>query len=549
MTNKILKSILAVASCVLVATLTVVMGVLYQYFGDIQQTQLKDDLNLTANATQQLGKKYLEGLDFSSYRLTWVASDGTVLFDSSKDAADMENHADREEIKEALTYGTGSSIRYSQTLTQKNVYEAVLLSDGSVLRISESRATVLVLVVGMLQPIIMIVLAILIVSVLLADKMAKRVVEPLNRLNLDKPLENDVYEELSPLLCRLHAQQHEIKEQMRVVRQKQNEFDQITDNMKEALVLIDVAGRVVSVNPAAKKLFETDITPGEDFFAVDRSQNMQNAIDRARSEGYAAFRMERCGCQYQFDLSSIESDSTVLGIVILAFDITEQVNAERNRREFTANVSHELKTPLQSIIGSAELLENGIVKHDDVPRFISHIRKEAARLLNLIEDIIGLSQLDEGVEMSYEDVSLHAIAEEVYDTISDAASKKSVSVEITGTDGRMRGVRRLLYEIVYNLCDNAVKYNKDNGSVAVNISENEKEVAVSVSDTGIGIASEHQEKVFERFYRVDKSHSKQSGGTGLGLSIVKHAVQCHNGRIDMDSTLGKGTKITVTFNK
>ena len=548
MTSKIFKSILSVAVAVLMASLIIIIGVLYPYFGGVQESQLKDELSLAAEATQQLGENYLENLDSDRYRLTWVSTDGTVIFDSHADASTMENHADREEIKEALVSGTGSSTRQSSTLTEQTIYEATRLNDGSVLRISVSRATALVLVLGMIQPIAIVLVIAIALSAWLAHRMAKRVVEPLNKLNLDNPMKNEAYEELSPLLHRIHAQRTEIKEQVWALKRKQDEFDQITGNMKEALVLLDNMGRIISINPAARTLFGAGASCiGEDFLTIDRKQNMRMALEEATEQGHADFRTKKNGREYQFDLSRIDSDGNNHGMVILAFDITEQVNAEKHRQEFTANVSHELKTPLQSIIGSAELMENGIVKEEDVPRFIGHIRKEASRLVFLIDDIIRLSQLDEGAEMPREDVSLRVLSEEVCETLADAAKLKDVSLEVTGEDGVINGVRRLLYEVVYNLCDNSIKYNNPGGYVKVSVSEQQGAVQISVSDNGIGIAPEHQDKVFERFYRVDKSHSKQSGGTGLGLSIVKHAVAYHKAEIQLESTPGKGTTITIQF--
>ena len=548
MASKIFKSILLVAIAVLMASLSVITGVLYPYFGSLQESQLRDELHLAAEATQRLGESYLENLDSDRCRLTWVSPDGTVLFDSHADAAAMENHADREEIREALVSGTGSSTRHSSTLTEKTIYEATRLNDGSVLRISVSRATALILVLGMLRPIAIVLVIAIGFSAWLAHRMAKRVVEPLNKLDLDNPTNNEAYEELSPLLHRIYSQRREIKEQVWALKRKQDEFDQITGNMKEALVLLDNTGRILSINPAAKVLFSTgNACIGEDFLTIDRKQNMRMALEEADKQGHADFRAKKNGREYQFDLSRIDSDSKNHGMVILAFDITEQVNAEKHRQEFTANVSHELKTPLQSIIGSAELMENGIVKEEDIPRFVGHIRKEASRLVFLIDDIIRLSQLDEGTEMPHEDVSLKALSEEVCQTLADAAKLKDVSLSVTGDDGIVNGVRRLLYEVVYNLCDNAIKYNNPGGSVKVTVAQEPGEVLLSVQDTGIGISPEHQDKVFERFYRVDKSHSKQSGGTGLGLSIVKHAVQYHHGKITLESERNKGTTISVFF--
>ena len=549
MTSKIFKSIILVAITVLAASLVIITGLLYQYFTTVQANQLKDELRFAAGGAQQLGESYLEKMASDRYRLTWVAADGSIIYDSHADAASMENHTEREEIREAFASGTGSSIRKSQTLLERTVYEALRLEDGSVLRISVSRASVFVLVLGMLQPLTFVALFAAAFSAWLARRMAKRVVEPLNSLNLDNPMENEVYEELSPLLRRINAQQMEIKSQIQILKHKQDEFDQITANMKEALVLLDSGGRILSINPAARALFGAGIEcVGEDFLSLERGQNMRRALEDAKAQGCSDFRERKKGKDYQFDLSRIDLDNKYHGMVILAFDITEQLNAEKHRQEFTANVSHELKTPLQTIIGSAELMENGIVKEKDIPCFAGRLRKEASRLITLIDDILHLSQLDEGLEMPRENVRLRDLAEEVLKNLSDAAERKNVSLELCGDEGSLEGVRRLLYELVYNLCDNAIKYNVPGGSVKVSIENNGKELALSVQDTGIGIPAEHQEKVFERFYRVDKSHSKQTGGTGLGLSIVKHAAYYHGGKIELKSEENKGTTVKIVFN-
>ncbi|WP_019892689.1 sensor histidine kinase [Allobaculum stercoricanis] len=548
MTSKILRSILSVATVVLISSMLVVTGFLYSYFDGVQQTQLKTELNLAAKATEQLGIDYLESLNTDQYRLTWVAPDGTVIFDSEADPATMENHANREEIIEARTYDFGSSTRESSTMMEQTVYEAKSLEDGSVLRISINRATKLMLILGLLQPIGILLIVAIAVSALLARRMAKRVVEPLNNLNLEEPLENEAYEELSPLLHRIHSQQNKIEDQMHILKQKQDEFEQITDNMNEALVLLDRSDRILSINPSARRLFEVqEDCIGQDFLSVDRKQNIREALAQTKTTGHADFCSEIHGKDYQFDLSRIESEGRFLGTVLLAFDVTEQLHAQKQRQEFTANVSHELKTPLQSIIGSAELMENGVVKPEDVPRFVGHIRKEASRLVILIDDIIRLSQLDEQADMPHEDVSLKELATEVCETLSDAAKIKDVALNVEGDLGIIYGVRQLLYEVIYNLCDNAIKYNEKGGKVNIAIHQTPNAVQLKIQDTGIGIPYEHQEKVFNRFYRVDKSHSKQSGGTGLGLSIVKHAVQYHHGKIELDSEPNEGTTITITF--
>lgn len=546
MAGKILKSILTVAIAVLLVSFMVVTVLLYQDFTYIQQDQLEDKLMLAATGTESMGSEYLEQLSPDGYRLTWISPEGIVWFDSSADTSVMENHSAREEIREAYEEGTGDSLRYSSTLTEKTIYEAVLLKDGSVLRISVSRDTAAALAIDMLWPILLIAIAAIFFSVWLAHHMTKQVVEPLNRLNLDAPMENDTYEELTPLLERLSSQHQEIQLQMHLLQTKQQEFDQITENMKEALVLIDAKYRILSINPAAAKLFHTPAASVGKIFSTEAfDPNMSQAIQTAKEHGHAEFTAPVHDNKYLFNISCVESESILHGIVILAFDVTEQAQAEQMRRDFTSNVSHELKTPLHAIIGSAELMENGIVASQDMPRFVGHIRKEASRLLALIEDIIRLAQLDEGNQLPIEEVSLWTLAGEVREILQYAAEKKQVSIDITGDPGILHGVQSLLFELIYNLMDNGIRYNKTGGSVKVSVADEENRVILKIADTGIGIPPEHQTKIFERFYRVDKSHSRTSGGTGLGLSIVKHAVKYHQGTIKIDSEEGKGTCITV----
>ena len=548
MTKRIFRATLLVGVAVLIASLTLVMGALYSYFGRVQESQLRDELSLAVVGVEQNGTDYLKQLRSDQYRITWLRADGAVLYDTQADAESMENHAQRQEVQQALTTGEGESSRYSDTLLQKTVYYAKRLPDGTVLRLSAIRVTTGVLVLNMLQPILLVLAAALILSGVLASRLARRITEPLNRLDLEHPLENDTYEELAPLLRRMEHQRRQIDRQMDELRRRSEEFEQITGSMNEGLVLLDEAGVILSINPAARRLLDAaENCVGQDLLTVDRDVALSDALRQAAEQGHSEFRGQRNGREYQFDVTRIQSEGRTAGTVLLVFDVTERAFAERNRREFTANVSHELKTPLQGIIGSAELLENGLVKQEDVPRFIGHIRSEAQRLVTLIGDIIRLSQLDEGEPMPAEPVELLALAREAAESLQSAAAARNVTITVEGEPVALTGVRRLLYEIVFNLCDNAIKYNTDGGRVQVTVTKENETAAVTVRDTGIGIPPDQQDRVFERFYRVDKSHSKASGGTGLGLSIVKHAVQYHHGAIHLQSEVGKGTEIRVTF--
>ncbi len=548
MTKKIFRSVLTAALIVLIASLVFVAGFLYEYFGGIQSDQLRAELDLAAHGVESAGAGYLESLSLENCRVTWVAADGEVIYDSQTSALEMENHSGREEIEEALSTGWGSSSRYSSTLMRQTLYEAKKLSDGTVLRLSGSRATAAGLVLGMLPPILAILILAVVVSIILADRMSRRVVEPLNRLDLDHPLENDAYEELSPLLRRIGEQHRKIDEQMEELRRRTLELRQITENMREGLVLLDRTGKVLGINPAAQRLFGAeDACLGKDFLTVDRGQDVGRAVGTALKEGHSMARIRRRGREYQLDCSRAGSEKNVPGVVLLVFDVTEQAFAERNRREFTANVSHELKTPVQAILGYAELLESGLAKSEDAPRFAAGIHKEAARLVALIEDIIRLSQLDEGGSLPGEKADLLVLAEEEAKALTSAAEEKDVTISVEGKSAVVTGPTQLFREILHNLCDNAVKYNVPGGSVTVRVNPTPQGARLTVSDTGIGIPAEDQARVFERFYRVDKSRSKETGGTGLGLSIVKHAVQYLNGKIDLTSAPGQGTAVTVVF--
>ena len=551
MSHKIFRSILLVAATVLLASLLIIMSYLYEYFAGVQERQLGDELSLAAAGVENYGESYLQTVKPGDYRITWIAADGTVLYDTIRPDTPEENHAGREEVKRALETGEGRSTRYSTTLLEKTIYYARRLTDGSVLRLSISGATTGYLALGVVQPALLVFVLALILSSFLARRISNRIVEPLNHLDLDHPLDNTAaYAELSPLLRRIHEQRVEISSQLRALRQKTDEFNQTIGSMKEGLVLLDENERVLSINAAAKDVFAVnDDCMGRDFLTIDRDPDMTHALGKARADGHAEIRRAHRGRMYQFDISRIESGGAPIGTVLLAFDITEREYAERNRREFTANVSHELKTPLQGIIGSAELIENGMVQPQDVPRFVEHIHSEASRMVTLIGDIIRLSQLDEGDVMPREDVDVLAAAQEAVLNLSDEAAKRGITMTVDGTPAIVHGVRRLISEIAFNLCENAVKYNRDGGSVFVKVETEGENAVLTVQDTGIGIPDADQSRVFERFYRVDKSHSKASGGTGLGLSIVKHAVMYHHGKVELRSATGEGTCVRAVLPK
>lgn len=548
MTKKIFKSVLLVAVVMVLFCCTFILGILYRHFTTIEEEQLGAQLGFVVTGVENGGVDYLKSLTEKKYRITWVEPDGTVKFDNKIDASKMENHVNREEIKESLKFGRGECTRYSSTLTQRTIYYAKKINDGSVIRISISQETVLKLLFSMISPMAITILLAVILSSLLARGVSKKVVEPLNNLDLNKPLQNDAYGEIAPLLRHIEHQHRQIDEQVLELRQKKDEFQATIENMDEGLILLDAKNSIISINPAAKKIFGTTYEClGKDFLTVERNTSVGNTIKEAMEKGKAEITLKRYGLDYQLGISKIESAGKTLGAVLLAVDVTEKNNAERTRREFSANVSHELKTPLQSIIGSAELMENNLVKEEDMPRFVGHIRKEAERLVNLVEDIIRLSWLDENRDMETELVSLKDIAAETKEALENTANEKNVTINISGEDIKLHGVRSLLYEIVYNLCENGIKYNKEGGKVDITLSKEAGKDIFVVEDTGIGIKEDQQSRIFERFYRVDKSRSKETGGTGLGLSIVKHAAMYHNADVTLESTEGQGSKFTVMF--
>lgn len=548
MTKKIFHSILLVACTVLLACYLVILTSLNDYFTSLRKSQLKTQLSFASTAVEDEGIEYLKNLENGEYRLTLIDTDGTVLYDTNADAATMENHSDRREFQEAFLSGYGESHRYSRTLTEHTYYFAKKLSDDRVLRISTSQVTIVSLLLGMLQPLLVITFLAILLSVFLAKRASRNLVKPLNNLDLNDPLSNDVYEELSPLLRHMAQQNKQIALQMDELSRSQNEFNAITSNMSEGLIVLNKDGVVVSLNTAARKIFEAEEDSiGKDFLTIDRTPEISRAIKETLSGKKQELEYEKNGRNYDLCINQIVEKDEVIGVLLLAIDNTEKIQAEQNRREFTANVSHELKTPLQSIIGSADLIESGLVKPEDMPRFIGHIKTDAARLVSLVSDIIRLSQLDENTEMNWENVDALSIAKEALEMVGPIAESRNISLTIKGEPAPLTSVHKLLYDIIYNLCDNAVKYNKEGGFVKVNVKTAGDKVQVAVSDNGVGIAPADQSRVFERFYRVDKSHSRESGGTGLGLSIVKHAVAYLKGSISLESTLGKGTTITISF--
>ena len=548
MTKKIFHSILLVACTVLLACYLVILTSLNDYFTSLRKSQLKTQLSFASTAVEDEGIEYLKNLENGEYRLTLIDTDGTVLYDTNADAATMENHSDRREFQEAFLSGYGESHRYSRTLTEQTYYFAKKLSDDRVLRISTSQVTIVSLLLGMLQPLLVIAFLAILLSVFLAKRASRNLVKPLNNLDLNDPLSNDVYEELSPLLRHMAQQNKQIALQMDELSRSQNEFNAITSNMSEGLIVLNKDGVVVSLNTAARKIFEAEEDSiGKDFLTIDRTPEISRAIKETLSGKKQELEYEKNGRNYDLCINQIVEKDEVIGVLLLAIDNTEKIQAEQNRREFTANVSHELKTPLQSIIGSADLIESGLVKPEDMPRFIGHIKTDAARLVSLVSDIIRLSQLDENTEMNWENVDALSVAKEALEMVGPIAESRNISLTIKGEPAPLTSVHKLLYDIIYNLCDNAVKYNKEGGFVKVDVKTTGDKVQVAVSDNGVGIAPADQSRVFERFYRVDKSHSRESGGTGLGLSIVKHAVAYLKGSISLESTLGKGTTITVSF--
>ena len=548
MIKKIFRSTLLANFLVLLASLTLIMGALYRYFTQVQVEQLQTQTALAAKGISAEGMDYFDGLKTASTRITWVDNTGTVLFDTEYDAKQMENHGDRQEIKDALETGYGESSRYSSTLTQTSLYIAQRLDNGTVVRLSVTQHSVVLLLLGILPMLLLIAAVVVILSVLVAKYTAKRLVQPLNQLNLDAPLENPAYEEISPLLRRIDHQQKELASQEQLLLQRKGEFDTIISKIREGMVLLDNRGQIISMNPAAQTLLQTDESPiGKEILELTRNLDLHQLIESGIKghKGEGIFTVDQM--TYKVLARPVLSENQVSGLVLLFFDVTDQWQVEQMRREFTANVSHELKTPLHIISGYSEMLHNQVVSENDVQVFAQKIHTEAQRMVQLVEDVINLSLLDETPQITMEEVDLYQLAAESLESLSGKASQKQISLHLKGETALLKGNRALLSSVIYNLCDNAITYNQSKGDVFVTINKTDQKVVLEVKDTGIGIPKDEGDRIFERFYRVDKSRSKKVGGTGLGLSIVKHALKCHGATIQVDSQVGRGTRMIVTF--
>lgn len=548
MKRRIFRAILGVALIVLAASLVLIVGVLHDYFQNRVLSELAQATAYVAHGVESAGESYLTqdlpGID----RVTWVAADGTVLFDNWEDAVGLGDHADREEIQEALQLGRGTAVRYSKTLAQSTVYYALRLTDGSVLRLATTQYSVWMLVLQALQPVAVMMLLAFCLALWLAGRLSRQLVEPINALDPGHLDEQDSYEELAPLVRKIRSQNRQIQRQMEDLLRQRQEFAAITEHMSEGLLVIDRETRVLSHNAAALRLLEVETAPaeGESVLALNREAGFRRCVEDALAGRRREELLERQDACCRVFANPVEQDGSLTGAVLIIMDVTEQERRETLRREFAANVSHELKTPLTSILGTAEILRDGLVRPEDVSHFSGNIYREAQRLIGLVNDIIELSRLDEGGSPTeWEKVSLRKVAESVVDQLTQAAEQKQVRVSLAGDCGSIKGVPQIVEEVIYNLCDNAIAYNRPGGSVEISLSRQGGECRVRVADTGIGIPREKQTRVFERFYRVDKSHS--SGGTGLGLSIVKHGTAYLGGRVELVSEPGKGSAFTLTF--
>lgn len=551
MTKKIFKSIMFVCALVLAVGLAAVMGILYSNFDGQMRKELSKEAAYLAYGVEQQGLNYLKNIKDKSARITYIDQDGTVLFDNEADVSEMKNHSDRTEFQKAEKYGAGESSRYSDTLSEKTIYYALRLKDGTVLRVSGTQDSVLALVENLIFPLCGLLGLMLILSGIMASAISKRIVKPINELDLESPEENRIYEELFPLLSKIHRQNREIQNQLELAKQQQEEFALITENMQEGLIVIDKYTMILSANSSAWNLFHMDrVCQGESVYCLDREEEFRHAIEQVLSGEHTELVLKLNGSDIQLIANPVIRDKKTEGAVVLLVNVTEKLERESLRREFSANVSHELKTPLTSISGFAEIMQGGLVKNEDIPKFAGRIYKESQRLLQLVEDVIQISQLDEEkTSYVWEPVDVYQVCKNAFESLKEKAKRLNVHLYICGERMKMEAVRTLLEEAIYNVCDNAIKYNRNDGSVSVFLTQTAQEIQIVVKDTGVGIPREDQDRVFERFYRVDKSHSKEIGGTGLGLSIVKHAVGALKGSVILRSEEGNGTEITLRFPK
>ncbi len=552
MKRQIFRSTCLVAFISVIVIFVLITGRLYSYFTNVTFQQLKTQTELVSKAVSNEGMDYLKDLDQSSdYRITWIDADGTVLFDSQEDITKMDNHAQREEFKEAKKEGYGQASRYSDTLIHNSLYSAKELKDGSVIRLSSEQNSIFSLVLNMLQPIAWMILLVILCSMYFANQVSNRIVKPLNEMDLNQSLNESHYPELDPLLKRIDLQQHQLKKQSDSLRHRQYEFDTVTSNMNEGLALLNPEGIILFLNRKAKVLLgANDESVGKDILMVNRSLKVHDLLVQAQKGEKQECLLDIHNETYQMLASPIMGSHGVRGIALLILNVTDKIQAEQIRREFTANVSHELKSPLHTISGCAELLMNDIVKKEDRQHFIEEIYKEAQRMIALIEDIIKLSHLDEGAsDMVYEMVDVLPFCQQIVDSLQAKADQNQISLSVHGENVQLNVIPQLLNSIVYNMMDNAIKYNKVNGTVDLSIHDLSNTVQIVIKDSGIGIPSEDTQRIFERFYRVDKSHSKEVGGTGLGLSIVKHALQVLHAQLFVDSIPDQGTTMDLRFPK
>ena len=551
MTKKIFKSNILVAAAVLIFGIACVMAILYQHFGKEINGELKKEASYLSYGVEQDGIDYLKQINEKDDRITYIAEDGTVLYDNMADAEAMENHSERKEVQEALKTGSGYAERTSETLSQKTIYYALRLPDHSVLRVSSTQFSVFVLLMELIPPIIGILIVMLIIAVIVSAHMANKIVEPINNLDLEHPEDNQIYDEVGPLLSKIYKQNRQIKNQLEAARRNQEEFGIITENMQEGLLVIDSYTMILSGNSSVWNMFQLkEAKIGDSVYSLNRNEDFRMLIEQVLKGQHGSVLLHLGNEAIQMIANPVTREHKVVGAVLLLMNETEKVEREQLRREFSANVSHELKTPLTSISGFAEIIQDGLVRAEDIKKFAGRIYDEAQRLITLVEDTIKVSQLDEGENpYEWEQLDAYTVVKDVCGRLKDIAAKKNVHLYIDGDKTMLCTVRPIFDEIIYNLCDNGIKYNRDDGTVSIHLREMGENVEVRVKDNGIGIPGEDQNRVFERFYRVDKSHSKAIGGTGLGLSIVKHGVTFLGGTIKMVSEVGKGTEVTLTFPK